>query len=54
MNVDIRNGQCALTGGIAAVLALCVALLCGGCASGQGGEIVSGVLQGIGAGLSGL
>ena len=35
-----------------------LALLCAGCASGgannTGGEIVGGILQGLGAGLSGL
>ena len=29
-------------------------LLCSGCASGDGGAVVGGVLQGVGAGLSGL
>ena len=29
-------------------------LLCAGCVSADGGEIVGGVLQGIGTGLSGL
>ena len=35
-------------------LSVLVALLCAGCASGDGGQILSGVLTGIGAGLSGL
>jgi len=30
------------------------AMLCAGCANGQGGEVVGGILQGVGAGLSGL
>ena len=33
------------------VLAFLVALLCAGCASGDGGQILSGILTGIGAGL---
>ena len=32
-------------------LLVCV---CAGCASGDGGQILSGILTGIGAGLSGL
>ena len=35
-------------------LAFLVALLCAGCASGGGGQVLSGILTGIGAGLSGL
>lgn len=35
-------------------LAFLVALLCLGCANGTGGQILSGILTGIGAGLSGL
>ena len=31
-----------------------LSLFCGGCATGQGGEVAAGILQGIGAGLSGL
>ena len=31
-----------------------LALFCAGCASGDGGQIAAGILQGIGAGLSGL
>ena len=31
-----------------------IALQCSGCASGDGGQIVGGILSGIGAGLSGL
>ena len=31
-----------------------LALVLSGCASGDGGQILSGVLQGIGQGLSGL
>ena len=36
------------------VLAILGVLLCAGCASGDGGQIVGGILTGIGAGLSGL
>ena len=37
------------------VLAVFVALLCSGCANGgDGGQILSGILTGIDAGLSGL
>ena len=31
-----------------------ISLFCAGCASGDGGAIVGGILQGVGAGLSGL
>lgn len=35
-------------------LAFVVVLLCAGCANGTGGQVVGGILSGIGAGLSGL
>ena len=31
-----------------------LAIICAGCASGDGGAVVGGILQGVGAGLSGL
>ena len=34
--------------------AILVVLLCSGCANETGGQIVGGILSGIGAGLSGL
>ena len=34
--------------------ALAISLLLAGCVSGDGGQVVSGILQGIGQGLSGL
>ena len=36
------------------VFATVVALFCAGCASADGGAVVGGILQGVGAGLSGL
>ena len=36
------------------VLGLSLAYVCAGCASEDGGQIVGGILTGIGAGLSGL
>ena len=36
------------------VFAFILSVLLSGCASGNGGQILSGVLQGIGQGLSGL
>ena len=34
--------------------ALAMSFLVAGCASGDGGQVVSGILQGVGQGLSGL
>jgi len=31
-----------------------LAIICAGCASGDSGAVVGGILQGVGAGLSGL
>ena len=39
---------------VAMGIALAISLLLAGCASGDGGQVVSGILQGIGQGLSGL
>ena len=39
---------------IGAIAFLMLSLFCVGCASTDGGEVVGGVLQGIGVGLSGL
>ena len=39
---------------LAMILPLLLLLLLAGCASGDGGQVVSGVLMGIGQGLSGL
>lgn len=36
------------------VSAVLLAIICAGCASGDGGAVVGGILQGVGAGLSGL
>ena len=33
---------------------IAISLFCAGCASGDGGAVVGGILQGVGAGLSGL
>lgn len=39
---------------IALVMILTTSFLVTGCAGGDGGQIISGILQGIGQGLSGL
>ena len=39
---------------IGAIAFLVLSLFCAGCASGDGGAVVGGILQGVGAGLSGL
>jgi len=36
------------------VFATAISLILAGCASGEGGQALSGILQGIGQGLSGL
>lgn len=36
------------------LLAAAIAILFAGCASADGGAVVGGILQGVGAGLSGL
>ena len=36
------------------VTTFALSLLLAGCASGEGGQVLSGILQGIGQGLSGL
>ena len=46
-----RNGDMRV---IAMTLAFLFAIFLAGCASGDGGQVVSGILQGIGQGLSGL
>ena len=39
---------------LTASMILIVSIIFVGCASGDGGQVVSGILQGIGQGLSGL
>lgn len=49
--LSLLNKQSAMK---AFLIFITLLLACSGCASGDGGQIVGGILSGIGAGLSGL
>ena len=53
MSYTTKRGKPTLFAKLILVIVGC-SLFCAGCASADGGEVLSGVLQGVGQGLSGL